>query len=205
MDPGEPRTGWAADMDSLAHRRAEAAGLIGKRITRVAYVNIDYRGWDLGYRDEIARRKVTDVDEWQVPTWDAGTFHHLDFGVELTLDCGGTRSVTWDPPGMNESLRLQEGPVSERGAVWDVTETEPWRTCLTSQVTGVELRYHPWGDHSDGFWCTRISIGFGPRGLELLLGDLEPESGGLAPSADSVAVVWGAALLPSWERTDDLV
>jgi hypothetical protein len=44
----------------LAERRAVARSLVGQRIVQVVYVNIDYRGWDLGFRDQSTRRTMTD-------------------------------------------------------------------------------------------------------------------------------------------------
>lgn len=40
--------------------------------------------------------------------------------------------------------------------------------------------------------------------VEVLLGDRDQRAQ-LSPSADNVAVVWGAAFLPKWEGADDLV
>jgi hypothetical protein len=151
------------------------------------------------------RRAITDESEWQDPTWDAGHFHHLDFGIELNAEDGKTWSVTWDLPGDTESLRLQEGPTSEVGALWDVTSRDPWRGCLDFPVTDVQLRYHPWGAKGGDFWCTRISIFFGNRVVEVLLGDRERGGSNLVASANNIAVLLDDSQLPDWERTDDLV
>jgi hypothetical protein len=77
--------GWAVDDQALAERRRCAGQLVGRRVIQVRYVDLDYRGWDLGYRDQSKRRRITDNSEWLGPTWDAGSFHHLDSGVELAL------------------------------------------------------------------------------------------------------------------------
>ena len=94
--------------------------------------------------------------------------------------------------------------MSARGAVWDVTALEPWRSCLKSPISDVVLRYHPWSDLGPGFWCTRVSMQFGDTSVEALLGDRD-QTAQLSPSADNVAVVWDAASFPEWERVDDLV
>ena len=195
--------GFAQDERALIERRVAARSLVGQRIVQVVYVNIDYRGWDLGYPDQSSRRAVIDASEWNEPTWDAGTFHHLDFGIELTTDRDEAWGITWDSPSSveGESIRLQRVPVSERGAVWDVTAREPWSSCLASPITDVVLRYHPW---APGFWCTRVSMQFGDADVEVLLGDRD-QTAQLSPSADNVAVFWDAASFPGWERVDDLV
>lgn len=206
VSPQEEKRGFAHDQRALLKRRAAARLLVGQRIVRVAYVNIDYRGWDLGYRDQSSRRAITDSAEWSSPTWEVGAFHHVDFGIELTTDREETWAITWDTPNPvgGESLRLQRDPVSQSGAVWDVTAREPWSTCLSSPVRDVSLRYHPWSDDSPGFWCTRISMFFDDARAELLLGDRD-QAGALTPSADNIAVLMDAGSLPPWERTDDLM
>lgn len=139
------------------------------------------------------------------PTWDAGTFHHLDFGVELTTDRDETWAITWDSPNPvdGESIRLQRDAASESGAIWDVTEREPWRLCLSSPITDIALRYHRWSDHSAGFWCSRVSLYFTDARVEILLGDRD-QAAELTPSADNLAVLLDADSLPQWERIDDL-
>lgn len=198
--------GFAPDERAVAGRRAVARGLVGQRILRVAYVHIDYRGWDLGYHDQSSRRLITAAAEWSAPTWDAQRFHHLDFGVELTTDLGETWGITWDSPSPvnGESICLQREPVSERGAVWDVTAREPWRSCLGSPISDVVLRFHAWSDVAPRFWCTRVSMRFGETSVEVLLGDRD-QAAQLSPCADNIAVLWEAEPLPQWERIDDLV
>lgn len=173
---------------------------------RVSYVDIDYRGWDFGHHDQSSRRTISDDSEWAYPTWDANGFHHLDFGVEFATDRGEIWGITWDNPNPvdGESIRMQRELVSERGAVWDVTAREPWRSCLAFPVEDVVLRYHPWSDLDAGFWCTRVSMRFGDYSVEVMLGDRD-EAAQLSPSPDSIAVVWGDEPLPDWERIDDLV
>lgn len=178
--------------------------MIGQRIVRVDYVDIDYRGWELGHRDQSSRRRIIDAAEWTEPTWDAGTFHHLDFGIEMITDRGESWAITWDSPASDgESLRLQRTPVSEAGAVWDVTEWEPWRSCISSPLSEVTLRYHPWADEAQSFWCSRISMFFSDNCVEVLLGDRD-QAAALTASADNVAVLLDPTSLPEWERLDDL-
>jgi hypothetical protein len=199
-------TGWVATEQGIADRRALAGRLVGKRFVEVQYVDLDYRGWDLGHHDRTQRRAITDDSEWQVPTWDAGQFHRVDLGIEFCDEGGKTWSVTWDLPGDTESLRLQEGRASHAGAaVWDVTHREPWRSCLDSVVTDVQLRYHAWDVDAGGFWCSRISIFFGTRRVEVLLGDRGPGDNNLVPSANNIAVLLDPSRVPDWESSRDLV
>jgi hypothetical protein len=206
VTPQQPKRGFALDERELADRRAEASLLVGQSLTRVSYVDIDYRGWDRGYHDQSSRRTIISADEWAEPTWDAGTFHDLDYGIELVTERGETWGISWDSPNPvdGESICLQRETVSQSGAVWDVTNTEPWRSCLTSPVSDVVLRFHPWSDLVPGFWCTRVSLSFGDARVEILLGD-RGQQGQLSPAADNIAVLWGAVSLPSWERVDDLI
>jgi hypothetical protein len=199
-------TGWVPGREGLAGRRAIASRLVGKRITEVHYVTLDYGGWDLGHHDQSVRRAITDTSEWQNPSWDWGQFHHIDWGIEFSVEDGELWSLTWDPPGETQSLLLDEGPTSELGAAeWDVTDQELWRSCLDSVVTDVQLRYHPWNVDEGSFWCSRISIFFGARHVEALLATRGPTDTILIPSANNITVLLDPSDLPAWERTDDLV
>ena len=201
----EQDRGFAQDERGLVERRTTARSMIGQHLVRVDSVDIDYRGWELGHRDQSSRRRITDAAEWSDPAWDAGTFHHLDFGIELVTDRDETWAITWDSPGSEgESLRLQRTPVREAGALWDVTEWEPWRSCMSSPVSEVAHRYQPWSDNARPFWCSRISIFFNNSRVEVLLGDRD-QAAALTASADNVAVLLDSNSLPAWERTDDLV
>lgn len=199
--------GFAHDEAELADRRARArAVLVGRNLDRVEYLDLDYRGWDLGYRDQDVRRRITDAGEWDPPTWDAGFFHHVDYGVEFSLDTGAVWSLTWDPPGRVEGLRIQAGPANPSGALWDVTDRQPWRDLHAAPIRDVLLRYHPWDPVEGGFWCSRVTLVFPRQHVEVLLGDRAPGSdGSLVPSADNVVVLWHPTVLPAWENTDDLV
>jgi hypothetical protein len=189
----------------MNERRQSAKDLVGCRVVQVAYVTIDYNGWELGYRDQLARRIISDTSEWHDPAWNAETFHHLDYGVELTTQDGDLWAITWDPPGATESLVLQPGLTDAVGAVWDVTTREPWARCISSPITQVQLRYHPWDEQSGSFWCTRVSLSFGKERVEIILGDRDFPSSALVPAADNIAVLLDPDALPAWERTDDLV
>ena len=204
MTTEEEWRGFAPDQQGLVERRVAVDRLAGQRIVRVEYVNIDYRGWDLGYTDQDVRRQIVHAVEWREPTWDATVFHHMDYGVELTTANADVWGITWDAPGpAGESIGLRPGRVIERGAVWDVTEREPWRSSTQAPVTGVSLRYHPWSDDFGGFCCTGVTLHFGAAAVEVLLGDRDTD-GTLVPSADNVVVLVPPTQLPEWEQIDDL-
>lgn len=199
--------GWAPTEAAMLERRQRARAFAGQQVQAVRYVDIDYRGWDLGYRNHPGRRMITDPAEWAEPTWDAGWFHHVDYAIEFDTSDGQTWSIGWDAPWLGESVYLIAEPSREAGAGWDVTSREPWASHIGDPVTDLELRYHPWSPDGGDYWCTRISLRFGRRYIEVLLGDaqLRDELTVLAPSADNLAVLFGDIELPQWERTDDLV
>ena len=100
---------------------------------------------------------------------------------------------------------VRRGVANEAGAAWEVTSRSPWRNYISSPITDILLRYHPWDDQSGGYWCTRVSLSFGNNRVEMLLGDREPQGAALVPSSDNVAVLLDPDALPNWERIDDLV
>jgi hypothetical protein len=204
----ESRTdGWVGTESAMLQRRRRSRALVGRRIVAaVRYVDVDYRGWDLGYRDSGARRLITDPAEWAEPTWDAGWFHRVDYAIEFDTADGQTWSIGWDAPWLGESVYLIAEPSGAVGAVWDVTGHEPWSGHLADPLTDVEPRYHPWSPEG-GFWCTRISLLFGQQYIDVLLGDEDARDSQsvLGPSANNLAVLFGDIELPDWERTDDLV
>jgi hypothetical protein len=198
--------GWAPTEAVMLERRQRAQAIVGQQVRAVRYVNIDYCGWDLGYRDYPGRRMITDPAERAEPTWDAAWFHHVDYAIEFDTAAGQTWSIGWDAPWLGESVYLISEPSGEAGAGWEVTSHEPWASHIADPIGDVVLRYHPWSLEEGGYWCTRISLLFGRRYIEVLLGDAELRDGQtlLAPSADNLAVLFGDVELPDWERTDDL-
>jgi hypothetical protein len=206
MESEESNRGWASTKQALAERRAAARQWTGERVVQVRYVDLDYNGWHLGYRDQASRRVITDAAEWEEPTWDGGTFHFIDYGIEFVTEEDRTWSITWDTRGGTENLCVRTGVAASAGAVWDVTSREPWKSCTRFPLGDLVLRYHPWVDrHASGFWCSRASLVFGSRTVEALLGDQTPGSAELCPASENIAVLLDPIALPSWESTDDLV
>jgi hypothetical protein len=102
--------GWVRDDSARRLRDLELqAEFIEHRIMRVRYVEIQY--------------------DSRQPMWGASNFDSLDYGLELDLDDGRTRSIIWMQKGPNEAILAAEGPLVPTQllpdapiAVWDVTD-----------------------------------------------------------------------------------
>lgn len=203
MGDGKQVISWAATLDEREERVGHARGMIGLALAQVRYVNLDYRRFDLAAPYD-GPRHIVDANEWQQPTWSYPACDSVDHGVELTMTNDRRFTVTWDSPGWIEGIGLREQPVfgfavteTADVAVWDVGERSRWSSLIGATVTDVELHYRPW-DYPAGFWCSRISIDFGPTRVELLLGQGAAD-GSITPSADNVVVCFDADKLPTWE------
>lgn len=200
---------WAPTAEVVEERRAEARGLVGSSLGAVRYYDIDY------FRDDLApghsgSREIFDDAEWEKPSWAAPDCDSVDFGVDLVTIAGDTFSVTWDPPGRHEGIGIQRTPLlgsallpDGQFAVWNVGARSRWVSLLGKKVTDVDLHYLPWALDStkssgSGFWCTRVTVSFGDARVVLMLGEVK-EGGGVAPSADTVAVLFEPIVLPDWE------
>jgi hypothetical protein len=82
--------------------------------------------------------------------------------------------------------------------VCDASHAGLWREVISADVTDVVTRCRPWSD-SGGYWCSRITLFFGERRVDLLLGEPDRERR-LAASADHIAVVFARTPFPEWER-----
>jgi hypothetical protein len=192
--------GWAASEVEVDCRRAVAAGLIGGILARVRYFAIDYEAMNVTGLRSKGLRAITSSEELARPYWKRGLRHTVDYGVELTLADRRGFFVTWDLPGVTESLALLEGfgeqiVRSEGGiAVWDVSQQPPWSTLIGIPIQNVELDYAPWGGEA-GFYCTRAVIRTSDFSVQLLLDDLD-EDGNFLPSVDNVVVIPGDIVPP---------
>jgi hypothetical protein len=191
---------WVATADLVAERRDHARQLAGQRLSAVSYVLIDYSQPDR-LDESNGPRHVVDTLELASPMWRSPTFDWADHAVEFTTETGRVFTCSWDSPGDHEGIWLREG--SARGAafltdasvaVWDVSHAGRWDTFIGAVVTNVALDYAPWAD--EGYWCSRITIAFGDRLVELLLGEADGD-GRLVPSADNIAVLFSPGLSPS--------
>lgn len=200
MSPRAP-DGWVLTEREVAERRTEARQLAGGRLASVRYLTLDYRGWDLGYRDG-GLRTITDATEWQDPTWLGEGFHSVDHEVELHTADGRVFSIGWDSPGQIESLRFMSGSQIgdySGGAVWDVSDWPPWADCIGKPVDDVLLHYHPWSESDPGYWCTRATIVVDGNRVEVMLGGWASPSSALGPAADNLAVLLDPSALPEFE------
>jgi hypothetical protein len=84
-------------------------------------------------------------------------------------------------------------------AVWDVSHAGRWHSYMGVEITDVILHYRRWP--GEGYWCSRITVAFGERLVQLLLGDADPEQR-LVPSSDNIAVVFSPDPLPDWALDD---
>jgi hypothetical protein len=82
--------------------------------------------------------------------------------------------------------------------IWDVSRAGRWDQFIGQPVSDVRLAYKPWAA-DDGYWCSRITLGFRGADIELFLGEGNRDSQ-LHPSADNIAVLFPPAALPDWER-----
>lgn len=200
---------WASTPEMVEQRRVEAQRLVGTELAAVHYYDIDYFRHDVA-PDHTGSWEILDDSEWQQPSWAYPDCDSIDFGVEFMTAAGETYSVTWDPPGDREGIGIQQTPLlgsallpDGQFAVWSVGDRSRWSDLIGERITGVDLHYLPWlheveGSPKDGFWCTRITITFGDVRAVLTLGEGK-EGGGVAPSADTVAVLFEPIVLPDWE------
>jgi hypothetical protein len=193
---------WVGTPAERDERVRHARRLVGLRLAAVTYFDIDYRRFEVA-SDGDHPRVITDEADWHEPVWRCPGFDAVDYGVELQMAGGRLFSVSWDPPGDREGIGLREMSASAAGllgdnvAIWEVGRRGAWEHLIGAEITDVVPHYLPWTGRPAGFWCPRITIRFGATNVELLLGGEGPD-GTLAPSADTVAVVFAPDELPAW-------
>ena len=196
--------GWLPSLDDVEILRADVQSFVSAELVAVRYVALDFQRFDVA-PDHRGPRQITDLIEWAAPGWAHASGDGIDCGVELDLSFGRTLAVTWESPGRHESVDVFGGKLvgsvfDEEAdvAVWDVTSGSRWSQFIGDVITSIELHYIPWAP-GDGYWCTRVTIGFESADVVLLLGDFD-EVGLLEPSANNVAVLFSPKSLPEWER-----
>ncbi len=188
---------WAATPEEREEREAHARRLVGQRIDRVRYFEIDYHRIAQAEADESfeGERLVTAPDEWDDPTWRAADFDSIDYGLELVTTEDRTFSSIWELRGFNEGLTFREEQLRPKRlvadgafAIWEVQRTPRWAPFLVSPVTDVRLL---WDDpeRGDPACCFAVELRFGHDAIVLTLG--EERDGELAAQPDNVAVVFG--------------
>lgn len=201
--------GFAESTGEVSRRRNEAAAIIGEQITNVVYFSLDYQRHELrpGARGV---HWVTDPTELLAPTWHTLLCDSLDFGVELRTMSGRHFSITWDPPGWREGMGIRETQFIESVlrpttdvAAWEVTTHSQWSSRLQNPVASVDLHFLPWGESTDQYWCSRVTLGFGDSDVIMMLGE-GTQDGQIAPSSDNIAVLFDQSDLPEWERRPPL-
>jgi hypothetical protein len=196
---------WAEDVDEVEVRRAHAQTVVGSNITRVRYFTLDYSRWEMA-ADLHGPRTIQCQEEWETPSWARPGFDTLDWGLEIEFAEGEVFSVTWDPPGNHEGIRICNVPIASSTlvedtptAIWDVSERSRWKDFIGKSIDSITLNYFPW-NRQGGFWSTRITIEIADSKIHFLLacgkGEDDPA---IYPSANDVVVIFPPTELPQWE------
>lgn len=192
---------WVTTIDLVTERRNHARQLIGSRLAAVSYVLIDYGRLDRSTGPR-GPRLISDPLELASAVWRYEAFDSADYAVEFTTEGGRVFTVSWDSPGYHTGVWLREVPARGSAylagadvAVWDVSRAGRWDSFVGAEVTDVILHYGHCVD--EGYKCSRITVVFGDRSVELLLADSDAEQL-LVPSGDNVAVLFPPEPLPQW-------
>jgi hypothetical protein len=195
---------WAETAEEVKQSRERARALIAERLSSVTYITLDYRAATDRPVGLHGPRLAGSPAELAAPVWDADTFDWADYAVEFVTASGRVFTVSWDAPGWHEGIWLREvgaaGAAFKQDAdvaVWDVSHSSHWDSFIDDTVTDVAMHYRPWTEDG-GYWCSRITLHFGDRHVDLLLGESDSEHR-LVPSADTIAVVFPPAPLPHWQ------
>lgn len=118
--------------------------LVGDRITRVHYFEIDY-------------------GDGQAHWFDDPRFDSLDLGLTLELDSGGRLAVTWGNEWACWGLSFNPDRLSLEG--WrtaDVSHESRWETLLGVPLSDVEMKWTLIGetDRSRAYYPTVARLGF---------------------------------------------
>lgn len=65
--------------------------------------------------------------------------------------------------------------------MWEVSQASRWAGFIGAEVTGAVMHYRPWINYG-GYWCSRVTLFFGDRRVDLLFGESDNDQR-LVPSA----------------------
>jgi hypothetical protein len=186
--------GWAETLPEVAARQSAASALVGQTLASVRYIHIDYTRFDREDLQVEGAREITDEAEWEQPDWKYSTFHSIDYAIELTTKSGDEYFITYDLPGMTESMSFGAGQFrsthlsSEANiAIWDVSSSGPWSRAVGKPVERVQLDYEPWSEHG-GYWCTAVVLHVGGDQIRVVFGEGQMD-GTLGPAYENLAVL----------------
>ncbi len=196
-----------ASLNEVKEQRQHARRLVGLQLAAVRYCEIDYVMPDRPQGQE-GPRQVVSAAEWQEPPFRYEFGDCADYGVELETACGRVFTVSWDSPGWHEGVWLRELPLvgeavlaDANTAIWDVSRAGRWDRFIGYEISDAQLHYLPWAPN-DGYWCPCVTITMRGSDIQLLGGQAEAGQT-LAPSADSIAVLFPPACLPEWALCND--
>jgi hypothetical protein len=173
------RDAWVRDRRERERAASELEQLVGRRLRRVRYFEIDY-------------------DDKQ-PAWPGPGFDALDFGLELDVDGpDATWSWIWKQSGENEGLLVYDAPL--RGdqlradgeyAIWDASESPGWEPVLGRQIAAAEIA---WTRGGPGWWCVASTTLRFDQGTEIVITlGARGSDGRFVASADDVVVFFSRA------------
>lgn len=102
--------------------------LIGRRITRVRYHEINYRDKDGQPLTEPQWNWCPDLDS-------------LDYGLDLTTEDGAVFHVTWGDEFTQYGVTVQPDPLHDVSAVrvWDVTNGSRWAPLVGQRIVAADV------------------------------------------------------------------
>jgi hypothetical protein len=180
------RHGWVTSSDERGRIEASLGELSGRPLSAVRYVEMVGDG---------------------TPLWDVGSFHSIDFGVEIDLEGQVTWSITWQQRGHNETLLAYAGTIASAMkpdaelAVWDLTPL--WRERFPEGFAGIDCAWtrHVFGPadtgdthESDACLVSLVLNGrTGEQAVITLGGESQYQAGVYTYLADNVAVFLSVA------------
>lgn len=155
------------------------SALVGRRLTAVAYLSLDAKGY---------QRTLNG------PGGDS-----VDFGVDLDFD-GHPLSVGWIPP-TKDTEGLQVTPEALLG--WrdlhayriEVGVSSKWAPALGTQLSAAHLDWRPWSSRASTSYLVGVHLSFANE-HKITLALAEIVDGQIVRSATNVAVIFDDATVP---------